>query len=656
MKKWILPIYLMGTFSLSANELSNAISTPLMSYADWRKINELAKCDTDLVIFHDGTKMCGRFDKIPTLKYSFGNLNFCVSEVAVISYQWNDDQKKVQYITKNGENYVGDASDDKLIFWAYEGSNGGPTGDLIPKKLDQRAIRFIIFTDKQREPIASIKYPLHSLETKNGNHLPVVLGGEPIHLHDGDRSFKIKTHDIVDISFNGGLHGYINAHGDTQELDFSFVQDKLVTVRLAKNATILQIPWDQVARIQGNNGGFNQENLTSSLNAQTIVKQATTSPGLQAVTLDDSPKEASLIAVSDKLEVPSPVMVPQPPEPPSLPLEPEYRQPQPALPRMQTVEPNPAATPKSTAAIGVPAIRSEINVNSKPVSLEEMINASERPKIKHEARLGQPRRKTAATPSEMTFQQSRIFESQNSETLSNFELNNDQPLEIAVPDIQIFDDFRIQDTMYEDGSLRKNPKVKKAHSNAERRNNKKLATKIKNETVEVDREVPTVAEATQKPVKKHNKAKKTKVLIAKDGKSRAFYIDMKPVTNLQYYRFVKATHHNPPSHWPNGKVPQGLRNSAVVNVSYDDAVAYAQWAGKKLPSKKELTRALKNERVKWDSSFGEWTATSLLSQDDDDDSEEITKFQMVYDGDNGKLMKPTESDPKVCFRCIVLKK
>ena len=70
---------------------------------------------------------------------------------------------------------------------------------------------------------------------------------------------------------------------------------------------------------------------------------------------------------------------------------------------------------------------------------------------------------------------------------------------------------------------------------------------------------------------------------------RSFYIDRTPVTNAEFKRFLDAAHYRPADdhnflrYWQNGMYPNGWDNKPVTWISIDDARAYAQWAGKRLP-------------------------------------------------------------------------
>lgn len=67
-----------------------------------------------------------------------------------------------------------------------------------------------------------------------------------------------------------------------------------------------------------------------------------------------------------------------------------------------------------------------------------------------------------------------------------------------------------------------------------------------------------------------------------------FFIDKYEVTNEEYAGFVAAKSWPPPSTW-NRKTtyPPGAARKPVTGVTWDDAVAYAKWVGKRLPTEQE---------------------------------------------------------------------
>ena len=94
----------------------------------------------------------------------------------------------------------------------------------------------------------------------------------------------------------------------------------------------------------------------------------------------------------------------------------------------------------------------------------------------------------------------------------------------------------------------------------------------------------------------------------------SFEIDMYPVTNRQFRRFLDETEYpHAPEHWPDGQYPSSRADHPVVNVNLEDAEAYAKWSGKRLPTEQEWEKAARgpNGRIyPWGNAFNRYNCNN----------------------------------------------
>ncbi|MFM1877423.1 MAG: hypothetical protein RLZZ241_289 [Bacteroidota bacterium] len=86
-------------------------------------------------------------------------------------------------------------------------------------------------------------------------------------------------------------------------------------------------------------------------------------------------------------------------------------------------------------------------------------------------------------------------------------------------------------------------------------------------------------------------------------KMPAYLMDRYPVTNAEYGNFLKSTGYAPRDtvnflkHWNENKI-EAAGNYPVTYVSYEDAQAYAEWAGKRLPTEVEWQYAAQTQDLR----------------------------------------------------------
>lgn len=119
----------------------------------------------------------------------------------------------------------------------------------------------------------------------------------------------------------------------------------------------------------------------------------------------------------------------------------------------------------------------------------------------------------------------------------------------------------------------------------------------------------------------------------------AYYIDVHEVTNRAYKQFVDATGHRvpfvdaewaEPYNWKNGTFPEGRGDYPVVLVSWEDAKAYADYIGERLPTEAEWEEAarggLEGKSYPWGEGIDESVANYHVSDTAEEDLHPVKSY------------------------------
>lgn len=247
----------------------HAESVHFFSYEEWKELSQRPEEKYHQMVLKDGSKLYGTVEKLPPLHYSFITMNFKVTDVIAVAVVKNDSNLKLQYITRNGQNYVTSCSQESFVCTVSEKKLDGTVYEKT-KELHPQWVDYIIL-DAPPVPFAGYNARLASLEFKNGDKLPVAILTNPIHVTNGWKDGDVQIKDIAELSFDGGLHGKIYKKGHLTDLDFSYIKDTYLFVEVPKTRSHIKFPWSQIAHVQMNNGGFARENeIQNPLNSSLV--------------------------------------------------------------------------------------------------------------------------------------------------------------------------------------------------------------------------------------------------------------------------------------------------------------------------------------------------------------------------------------------------
>jgi hypothetical protein len=228
-----------------------------LSYEEWREMTGSSQDKEDCIVLVDGKRITGTLVKLPSLTYNFVKMEFDPAEIKTISVVKHQNNVKIQYITREGQNYIGNLAEGKFAFWISDPSLKDPS-HMVEKELEPKFVNFIVLANRESKT-PHTNPQLGSLELINGDHVPIAIMSNPILLTDGWSDKKIKAEDVLELCFDGGVHGKILDNGAEANLGFMYAKDQYILIQIPRNQYLVKLPWSQVSYIQGHNGGFRQQ-------------------------------------------------------------------------------------------------------------------------------------------------------------------------------------------------------------------------------------------------------------------------------------------------------------------------------------------------------------------------------------------------------------
>lgn len=215
-----------------------------------REANHSILCREDLAILNDGTQLCGKLGAIPSIHYSFGTLTFDASDVAaIIFFRQAGKEAKIQYITRDGQSFIGPVPPEPFHFFAMGDAlikNDETSVHHSPQEIDINKISCIVLNEKNVKESQASKTTLnniHVLQLKNGDQLSVILMNEGVTLSDGFNDYQLNPQEIKEVYFNGGVRGKVGEH---KELNFVLVKDEYLNALIPHNGLYVKFPWHTI--------------------------------------------------------------------------------------------------------------------------------------------------------------------------------------------------------------------------------------------------------------------------------------------------------------------------------------------------------------------------------------------------------------------------
>lgn len=221
----------------------------------------------DVIITKDGKQLLGKLRAVPSLKFSFGIINFLSKDISLIIF--HADKNKLQYITKDGHSYSAQPLNDNFVMDSVENS-----GKFDPSKV------LTIFTSNEYT-ISKNNDLIYVITLKNGDQFTSYLSPEsfknsfqlsnniPICLPNSDKEIILSTNEICSVRrMDPYFEKEISSNLEQVLKKHHIIQDEFLTKSVG-------ISWDDIKK---KDLFLNNESLNQSVDKTNLL--SLNSPGL----------------------------------------------------------------------------------------------------------------------------------------------------------------------------------------------------------------------------------------------------------------------------------------------------------------------------------------------------------------------------------------
>lgn len=197
-------------------------------------VSKIYEKSCDLILTSDGEKVIGCLEGVPTIQFSFGEIAFPKTEIAMI-LQDPHNREKIHVVTTSGHSYSGTLVKDSFTtFVNKEKTSVNEVSAILP--------------EEKKGSFHFDSKPLYSIRFNNGDRLTAFIYDKEIRLSDGYEIFSITPSQVVKLSNSEGI--YFENEGTTQRKFSSHVIDQYLSLVIPARDELVKIRWDLIEKVE----------------------------------------------------------------------------------------------------------------------------------------------------------------------------------------------------------------------------------------------------------------------------------------------------------------------------------------------------------------------------------------------------------------------